>query len=456
MIVVKSTKIFLEESEIPERWYNISPDLPELGACLDPVLNPENNEPAKPEQLMPLFAEALVEQEVSQQRWIDIPEPVREAYNLWRPTPLYRAHRWEERLDTPARIYYKYEGVSPTGSHKPNTAVPQAFYNQREGTRRVVTETGAGQWGSALAYASQKEGLDCRVFMVRVSYEQKPYRKVMMQNWEGDVIPSPSKLTKSGRDILKDDPDSTGSLGIAISEAVEEAAQDSETKYCLGSVLNHVILHQTVIGQEVIKQLEKVEDNWLNNAVVIGCAGGGSNLGGFSFPLIHHNQKNNGSVEFRAVEPAAAPSLTEGNYEYDFGDTAGLTPLLKMHTLGHDFVPAPIHSGGLRYHGMNPQISALVESGVINPFNVTQNPVFEACVEFNQTEGILPAPEPGHALWAARKEALKCRETGEEKVIIFNLCGHGHFDLTAYEEYRAGKLIDHEYTPTGQAVETDG
>lgn len=442
---MKTTKITLEESEIPERWYNITPDLEEYGARLDPVRNPETDEPADPEQLTSIFAERLVEQEVGEKPWWDIPEPVREHLSLWRPTPLFRAHRWEEKLDTPARIYYKYEGVSPSGSHKPNTAVAQAYYNKKEGTERLTTETGAGQWGSALSYATCRANLECDVFMVRISYDQKPYRKVMMENWDANVVPSPSERTKSGREILEEDPDSTGSLGIAISEAVEEAANHENTKYSLGSVLNHVILHQTVIGQEVIKQLNKVEENWTENGVVIGCSGGGSNLGGFSFPLIRHNTERNGSLEFVAVEPSAAPSLTKGDFDYDFGDSAGLTPQLKMHTLGHDFVPPPIHSGGLRYHGMNPQISALVESGTIKPRSASQNPVFEACVEFNRTEGILPAPEPGHAIHAAREEAIKCRENDRERVIVFNLCGHGHFDLSAYEEYRSGELEDYVY-----------
>lgn len=440
------TKINLEESEIPEEWYNISADLEEFGASLDPVKDPETGKPADPEQLTSIFAEELVKQEVSQDPWIEVPDPVHEHLSQWRPTPLFRAKQWEERLDTPARIYYKYEGVTPSGSHKPNTAIAQAYYNQQEGTKRLVTETGAGQWGSALSYAACRENLECNVFMVRVSYEQKPYRKVMMENWDANVIPSPSEQTKSGQEILDEDPDSSGSLGIAISEAVEEAANNKDSNYCLGSVLNHVLLHQTVIGQEVIKQLDEVEDDWVNNSVVIGCSGGGSNLGGFGFPIIRHNAEQDGSVRVMAVEPAAAPSLTEGDYDYDFGDSAGLTPQLKMHTLGHDFVPPPIHSGGLRYHGMNPQISALVEAGAINPVSVSQNPIFEACVEFNQTEGILPAPEPGHAIWAAREEALKCKETGEEKVIVFNLCGHGHFDLSAYEKYRAGDLEDYVYT----------
>ncbi len=445
---MRRTKITLEEDEIPRKWYNINADLPALGAELPPVVDPSSGEPAGPDQLLPLFPEALVGQEVSEERFVPIPDPVRETYSMWRPTPLYRAHRWEEMLGTPAKIYYKYEGVSPTGSHKPNTSVAQAHYNRRAGTKRVTTETGAGQWGSALSFAALREKLDCRVFMVRVSFEQKPYRKVMMENWQAEVIPSPSQQTKAGQDVLREDPDSSGSLGIAISEAVEQAAQDPDTKYCLGSVLNHVLLHQTVIGQEVVKQLEAAGAGWPD--LVIACSGGGSNFGGFVFPLIHRSVREQTGTRFLAVEPAAAPSLTRGEYDYDFGDTAKTTPLLKMHTLGHDFVPAPIHSGGLRYHGMNPQISALFEADVIDATHVTQNPVFEASLEFNRAEGILPAPEPGHAIWAARQQALECRETGEEQTIVFNLCGHGHFDLTAYQEYNAGELPDYEYTGAEQ------
>lgn len=440
------TKIILPEQDAPTHWYNITADLKKLGAELPPVLHPGTGQPVGPDDLAPLFPMALIQQEVSTERYIEIPEEIQEIYRLWRPTPLIRAHRWEKALDTPAKIFYKYEGVSPSGSHKPNTSVAQAYYNAREGTKRLATETGAGQWGSALSFACRAFGLECQVYMVRVSYEQKPYRRVMMETWGANVIPSPSEKTAAGRQILEKDPESTGSLGIAISEAVEEAATRDDTKYALGSVLNHVLLHQTVIGQEVIKQLELAGSDWPD--VVVACTGGGSNFGGFAFPFLSDADR---STRVVAVEPAASPSLTKGKYAYDFGDTGKMTPLMKMHTLGHDFVPAPIHAGGLRYHGMSPQVSALLEAGLIEATSVTQNPMFEACVSFANAEGILAAPEAGHAVWGAMAEALRCKEEGSPETIVFNLSGHGHFDLAAYEDFRAGKLPEFEYSQ--EAVE---
>jgi tryptophan synthase beta chain len=437
------TKIHLAERDAPTHWYNLNADLPALGVELPPVLHPGTGQPIGPDDLAPLFPMALIQQEVSTERYVEIPDAVQEVYRLWRPTPLYRAHRWERALDTPARIYYKYEGVSPSGSHKPNTSVPQAYYNAQEGIRRIATETGAGQWGSALGFACQLFGLACKVYMVKVSYEQKPYRRVLMETWGASVVPSPSTETEAGRKILAAHPDSTGSLGIAISEAVEEAATRDDTHYALGSVLNHVLLHQTVIGQEVIKQLELAGAGWPD--VVVGCTGGGSNFAGFAFPFLAAQVDGQPKTRIVAVEPSAAPSLTRGRYAYDFGDTAQMTPLMKMHTLGHDFVPAPIHSGGLRYHGMSPQVSALYEAGLIEAVNVTQNPIFDACRSFVKSEGILPAPEAGHAVWGALREALACKERGEAQTIVFNLCGHGHFDLSAYESYLAGGLEDYAY-----------
>ncbi len=437
------TKIVLSERDMPTHWYNINADLPAAGITLPPPLHPGTGQPIGPADLAPLFPMALIQQEVSAERYIEIPDEVQEIYKLWRPSPLYRAHRWEKALGTPAKIYYKYEGVSPAGSHKPNTAVPQAYYNKQEGVTRIATETGAGQWGSALSFACQMFGIECKVYMVKVSYEQKPYRKLLMQTWGATVVASPSNQTHAGRAILAANPNSTGSLGIAISEAVEEAATRDDTKYALGSVLNHVLLHQTVIGQETIKQLEIAGADWPD--VVIACAGGGSNFGGFAFPFIRENITGGKQARFVAVEPAAAPSLTRGVYAYDFGDTAQTTPLMKMHTLGHDFVPAPIHAGGLRYHGMSAQVSALKEAGMIEAVNVQQRAIFEAALSFTRAEGILPAPEPAHAIWATMQEALACKESGESKTIIFNLCGHGHFDLAAYEAYLGNKLEDFEY-----------
>ncbi len=439
----KRKKILLAESDMPTHWYNINADLPAAGIQLPPPLHPGTGQPLGPSDLAPLFPMALILQEVSQERYIEIPDEVQDVYRIWRPTPLIRAYEWEKALGTPAKIYYKYEGGSPSGSHKPNTAVPQAYYNKREGVKRLATETGAGQWGSALAFACQMFGLECKVYMVRVSYEQKPYRKVMMQTWGAQVVPSPSPDTNAGRMILAQNPDSTGSLGIAISEAVEDAATREDTKYALGSVLNHVLLHQTVIGQEIIKQLEIAGADWPD--VVIACTGGGSNFGGAAFPFVRENITGGRKTRIVAVEPAAAPSLTRGIYAYDYGDTAKLAPMVKMHTLGHDFVPAPIHAGGLRYHGMSAQVSALKQAGLIEAVNVQQRSIFEAALSFSKAEGILPAPEPSHAIWGAMQEAFKCKESGEAKTIVFNMCGHGHFDLGAYEAYMNHSLPDFDY-----------
>ncbi|MEX0600165.1 MAG: TrpB-like pyridoxal phosphate-dependent enzyme [Rhodothermales bacterium] len=438
------TRIFLPEDKAPTHWYNIAADMAGLDAEMSPVLHPGTGEPVGPDDLAPLFPMALIQQEVSTERWIEIPEEIREIYRLWRPTPLVRARRWEEALGTPAKIYYKYEGVSPSGSHKPNTSVAQAYYNAKEGTRRIATETGAGQWGSALSFACKVFGIECHVYMVKVSYEQKPYRRVLMETFDASVTPSPSNKTQAGRDILAKNPDSTGSLGIAISEAVEEAATRDDTKYSLGSVLNHVLLHQTVIGQEVLAQLELAGAGWPD--VIVGCTGGGSNFGGFAFPFLGETASNGRTTRIIAVEPAASPSLTKGRFAYDFGDTGRMTPLMKMHTLGHDFVPAPIHAGGLRYHGMSPQVSALLEAGRIEARSVLQNPMFASCTSFAHSEGILPAPEAGHAVWGAMEEALRCKEEGSAETIVFALSGHGHFDLSAYEAYRAGELPDYEYS----------
>ncbi len=439
----KRKKILLAESDMPTHWYNINADLPAAGIQLPPPLHPGTGQPLGPGDLAPLFPMALILQEVSQERYIEIPDEVQDVYRIWRPTPLIRAYQWEKALGTPAKIYYKYEGGSPPGSHKPNTAVPQAYYNMKEGVKRLATETGAGQWGSALAFACQMFGLECKVYMVKVSYEQKPYRKVMMQTWGAQVVPSPSPDTNAGRMILAQHPDSTGSLGIAISEAVEDAATRDDTKYALGSVLNHVLLHQTVIGQEVIKQLEIAGADWPD--VVIACTGGGSNFGGFAFPFVRENITGGKNTRIVAVEPAAAPSLTRGIYAYDYGDTAKLAPMVKMYTLGHDFVPAPIHAGGLRYHGMSAPGGARKQAGLIEAVNVQQRAIFDAALSFTKAEGILPAPEPSHAIWGALQEALKCKERGESKTIVFNMCGHGHFDLGAYEAYMNHSLPDFDY-----------
>lgn len=437
------TKIVLSEQDIPTHWYNINADFPAAGVQMLPPLHPVTHQPVGPDDLAPLFPMALIAQEVSTERYIEIPDEVRDIYRLWRPSPLYRARRWEKALDTPAKIYYKYEGVSPAGSHKPNTAVAQAYYNKEAGVKRLTTETGAGQWGSALSLACQFFGIECKVYMVRISYDQKPYRRIMMQTWGATVVPSPSDQTNAGRQALAKDPNSSGSLGLAISEAVEEAATREDTNYSLGSVLNHVLLHQTVIGQETIKQLEVAGADWPD--IVIGCVGGGSNFGGFAFPFLRENITGGRKARLVAAEPAAAPSITRGKYAYDYGDTAALTPILKMHTLGHTFMPAPIHAGGLRYHGMAAQISAAAEAGLIEARNVQQRAIFDAALRFTRTEGILPAPESSHAVQTAMQEALACRESGESKTIVFNMSGHGHFDLASYEAYLNGQIVDYEY-----------
>jgi tryptophan synthase beta chain len=442
------TKITLAESEIPRRWYNLVADLP---SPPPPVLHPGTLQPVGPDDLAPLFPMSLIEQEVTAERYVDIPEEVLDVYRLWRPSPLYRAHRLEKALGTPAKIYYKYEGTSPAGSHKPNTAVAQAYYNAAAGIRRLTTETGAGQWGTALAFACAQFGLECEVWQVRASYDQKPYRKIMIETFGGTIHPSPSTLTAAGRKILDDDPESPGSLGIAISEAVEVAAQHSDTNYALGSVLNHVLLHQTVIGEEAILQLAKVGDT---PDVIVGCTGGGSNFGGLAFPFLREKLAGRIDPVIRAVEPAACPSLTKGVYAYDFGDTAGMTPLMKMHTLGHDFVPDPIHAGGLRYHGMSPLISHVYELGLIEAVAKTQTECFEAGIRFARTEGIVPAPEPTHALAACIEEALRCKESGEPKVILTALCGHGHLDLAAYGNYLSGAMDDRALSDEALAAAT--
>jgi len=433
------TKIVLTENEMPTHWYNIVPDLP---SPPPPPLHPGTHQPIGPDDLAPLFPMDLIMQEVSQESYIEIPEEVRDIYRTWRPSPLYRARRLEKALGTPARIYYKYEGVSPAGSHKPNTAVPQAYYNAKQGVKKLTTETGAGQWGSALSYACALFGMECEVWQVAASFEAKPYRSLLMQVWGATVHSSPSELTAAGRSILEQDPDSPGSLGIAISEAVEMAVQDEDTKYALGSVLNHVLMHQTIIGEETLLQLAKVDET---PDLLVGCTGGGSNFGGLAFPFIREKMKGKMNPVIRAVEPAACPSLTKGVYAYDFGDTAGMTPLVKMHTLGHDFIPDPIHAGGLRYHGMAPLISHIYELGLMEAEAIHQTECFEAAVLFARTEGILPAPEPTHAIAACIREAKACIETGEEKVIVMALCGHGHFDLASYESYLSGELVDYDY-----------
>jgi len=431
------TKIFLPESEIPQAWYNINPDLP---APLAPPLNPGTGQPLGPEDLAPLFPMELIMQEVSMEPWIEIPDDIMRIYKLWRPTPLHRAFALEEELGTPARIYYKNESVSPAGSHKPNTAVAQAYYNKQEGVSRIATETGAGQWGSALSLACSLFDIECLVYMVRISYEQKPYRRLLMQTWGAECIPSPSDRTNAGRAILAEDPDSPGSLGIAISEAVEDAATHDDTKYSLGSVLNHVLLHQTINGLELKKQLAIAGEK---PDMLIGCVGGGSNFAGFCFPFVK-DKLDGQDIDIIATEPTACPTLTRAPYRYDFGDTAELTPLLKMHTLGHTFVPPPIHAGGLRYHGDAPLVSLLVAQKVIEPRAFHQNEVFEAAITWARSEGHVPAPETAHAVKGAIDEALKCKETGEEKCIVIAYSGHGHFDMGAYEAYLTGELEDYE------------
>jgi tryptophan synthase beta chain len=432
------SKFLLADSQIPSAWVNVLPSLPEP---LAPPLNPQTRKPLTPEDLQPIFPMELILQEFSPQKEIDIPGEIMDIYRLWRATPLYRAHRLEKALDTPAHIYYKYEGTSPAGSHKPNTAVAQAYYNKRAGIRRLATETGAGQWGSALALACRLFGMECTVYMVRVSYDQKPYRRMMMHTWGAEVFPSPSENTNSGRAVLAHSPDSPGSLGIAISEAVEDAATHSDTNYSLGSVLNHVMLHQTVIGQEARLQMQMAGEE---PDVLIGCFGGGSNFGGLALPYVLDRFAGKGP-RVLAVEPAACPSLTKGTFTYDYGDTAKLTPLIKMYTLGHDFVPPGIHAGGLRYHGASPLLSHLVKLGYIEARSYPQLPVFEAALQFARTEAIVPAPESSHAIRAAIDEALVAREEGRPKTILFCLSGNGHFDMASYESYLSGKLQDYEY-----------
>lgn len=430
-------KFTLPESAIPSQWVNL---LADLGPPPNPPLHPATKEPLGPEDLAPIFPMGLIEQEVSAEPEIEIPEEVRDVYKLWRPTPLYRARRLERELDTPAHIYYKYEGVSPAGSHKPNTAVAQAFYNKQEGVRKLATETGAGQWGSALALACRLFDLECEVFMVGVSYDQKPYRRAMIETWGGTVHRSPSELTEAGRSQAEH---ASGSLGIAISEAVEVAAQSEDTNYSLGSVLNHVCMHQTVIGQEAIEQQELAGEY---PDVVVGCVGGGSNFAGLAYPFLRANLRDGKQTRFVAAEPAACPTLTRGAYRYDFGDTVGLTPLMPMYTLGHDFVPPPVHAGGLRYHGDAPSLSALVKQGVIEARAIQQTAAFDAAVRFARVEGILPGPEPAHALRAAFDEAEAAKQAGEERVILIGLSGHGHFDMSAYEAYLGGELSDLEFS----------
>lgn len=431
-------KILLPEDRIPKYWYNVIPDMP---GPLAPVIHPGTMQPVKPEDLLPIFPMPLIEQEVSQQRWIEIPEPVREIFRIWRPSPLFRAHRLEKALGTPAKIYYKYEGGSPAGSHKPNSAIPQAYFNKISGTKRIATETGAGQWGSSIALACQMFGLECTVYMVKVSFAQKPYRKSMMQLWGANVIPSPSDQTNAGRAMLAKDPENGGSLGLAISEAVEDALSREDTRYALGSVLNHVCLHQTIIGLEAKEQMAIAGDY---PDVVIGCHGGGSNFAGIGFPFVA-DKANGKQVRVLAVEPASCPTLTRGVYAFDYGDTAKMAPVAKMYTLGHDFMPPGIHAGGLRYHGASPLVSQLLAAGVIEAKAVHQLACFDAAVLFSRTEGIIPAPESSHAIRGAVDEALQAKEEGKEKTILFNLSGHGHVDMTAYDDFFAGKLTDYEY-----------
>jgi tryptophan synthase beta chain len=445
-----TVKYLLSEDQMPTAWFNIAADLPEPPP---PPLHPGTGEPIGPQDLTPLFPMALILQEVSTERRIEIPEEVQAIYRQWRPSPLYRARRLEQALDTPAKIYYKYEGVSPAGSHKPNTAVPQAFYNKQEGVKRLITETGAGQWGSSLAMAGAMFGIEVLVYMVKVSYHQKPYRRALMEAYGARVVASPSEETNAGRSILAQHPDSTGSLGIAISEAVEVAAQDPDARYALGSVLNHVLLHQTIIGLEAQQQLAMAGDS---PDIIVGCTGGGSNFAGIAFPFIGAKLRGEGDVRVVAVEPAACPSMTKGVYAYDYGDTAKIAPMVKMHTLGHDFVPSGIHAGGLRYHGMAPLVSHLVKLGQIEPTALQQLETFAAGIQFARVEGIIPAPEANHAVAGAIREALRCKEEGTSKTILFNLCGHGHFDMVAYTDYMAGRLKDFEYSDDEVAMALAG
>lgn len=436
----KQKKYLLSENDIPTQWYNIQADMPNP---MLPPLHPGTKQPVGPQDLAPLFPMELIKQEVSRDRWIDIPDEVRDVYKEWRSTPLVRASGLEKLLDTPAKIYFKYEGVSPAGSHKPNTAVPQAYYNMKEGVKKITTETGAGQWGSALAYACQKFGIDLEVFMVKISYNQKPYRKLLMNMWGAQVFSSPTDLTDSGKSILAEDPNSPGSLGIAISEAVERAAKDPAAKYSLGSVLNHVLVHQSVIGLEAIKQMEMAGDF---PDIVIAPLGGGSNFAGLAFPFLPYNINEGKNIRCIAVEPASCPKLTKGEFRYDFGDSVGLTPLIPMYTLGHTFVPAPIHAGGLRYHGASALVSQLLKDNLIEAIALQQLECFDAGVKFANAEGIVPAPEATHGIAAVIREANKAKEEGKEKTILFNLCGHGHFDMSSYQDYFDGKLKDHHFT----------
>jgi tryptophan synthase beta chain len=448
--MAESVKYLLDESRIPKVWYNLMADLPALPP---PVLHPGTLKPVGPDDLAPLFPMALIRQEVSTEREVEIPEPVREVYRQWRPSPLFRARRLEKALQTPARIYYKYEGVSPAGSHKPNTAVPQAFYNKEAGIRKISTETGAGQWGSSLSFAGALFGIEVQVFMVRVSFNQKPYRRALMETYGARCIASPSMETNFGRAVLAKTPDSNGSLGIAISEAVEVAATRADTNYALGSVLNHVLLHQTVVGQEAIEQMALADDY---PDVIVGCTGGGSNFAGIAFPFIGAGLRGGRKPRVVAVEPSACPSLTRGRYAYDFGDTGHMTPLAKMHTLGSAFMPPGFHAGGLRYHGMAPLVSHIRELGLIEARSYHQTPCFEAGVQFARCEGILPAPEANHAVKGAIDEAIRCREEGVSRAILFNLCGHGHFDMQAYMDYFAGKLTDQDYDESELAMALSG
>jgi tryptophan synthase beta chain len=437
---MEKTVFFLDQARMPTNWYNILPDLP---TPLAPYISPMTGKPATPQELSRIFPMELIKQEMSSERYIEIPEEIQNIYRTWRPSGLHRAFQLEKLLDTPAKIFYKYEGTSPAGSHKPNTAIAQAYYNKKEGVTRIATETGAGQWGSALAYSCAMFGIECKVYMVKVSYNQKPYRRVMMETWGATCVPSPSTDTKTGRDTLAKDPTNGGSLGLAISEAVEDAVTHENTHYSLGSVLNHVLLHQTIIGEEALKQME-IAGYYPD--IVIGCVGGGSNFGGIAIPFLRDKisgKKKN--LRCIAVEPMACPSLTKGSFVFDYGDVAGMAPIAKMYTLGHTFMPPPVHAGGLRYHGMSPLISHLYSLGLIEAKAVFQIPTFQAGVQFARTEGILPAPESCHAIRVAMDEALACKQSGQSKVILFNLSGHGHFDLSAYDEYLSGKLADYEY-----------
>lgn len=438
--MTQSRKILLNESEIPTHWYNIVADMPNKPL---PPLHPGTQQPIGPEALAPLFPMELIKQEVSQDRWVEIPDEVRNLYSIWRPTPMFRALELEKALKTNCKIYYKYEGVSPAGSHKPNTAIPQAYYNAKEGVKKISTETGAGQWGSALSFACNLFNIECEVFMVKVSYEGKPYRKIMMNTWGGKVHSSPTNLTDAGRKILSQDPNSPGSLGIAISEAVEIAALNGDTKYALGSVLNHVLMHQTIIGLEAMKQLEKAGDY---PDIIVAPFGGGSNFAGIAFPFLQNNLNGGPKTRAIAVEPTSCPKLTRGVFRYDFGDTVGMTPLIPMYTLGHNFVPSPIHAGGLRYHGAGAIVSQLLKDGLIEADAINQNECFEAGILFSKTEGIIPAPEATHAIAEVIRQVKQAEKEGVSKTILFNLCGHGNFDLGSYEQYLSGKLVDFEVT----------